>query len=163
MNDPMLELAKLALPWEWLTYFDVEWVEVIDKLKEIKISLVEKNDLIPKELLKRVKWDKSKVSLNWYCRPVEIIDFPLRENSTYLIFKRRQWKQSWLDRDHEDYKSYVNEYSLHFEWMKTTKKFWLFLKELTWEELDEFLSTFPSYKHPLKDNLQMVQGCLKLI
>ena len=46
--------------------FDVKWVQMIDKQKEIKILLVEKNDKIPKKLLDIVRWDKFAIDFDIY-------------------------------------------------------------------------------------------------
>lgn len=147
------EIIRMVLPEDLLFSFDIAGID--SNKKEVKITLTEKKDLIPKELIDIVWWDESKVVLDWYCRSIELMDFPMRERVTFLILKKRKWKlktEIWINNLYWD-KSFSNEYSLNFPWMKTTKKFGLFLKELTREELDELLNSFPVYKNLFKEDI----------
>lgn len=153
VDNYFITIAKLVLPEEFLISFDLSSVDSTSN--EIRIILTEKEDIIPKELSNIVWWDYSKVVLDWYCRPIELMDFPIRDRSTFITLKKRRWKLSkdeWEFNLYKD-KSFTNEYSLHFPWMKTTKKFGLFLKELTREELNELLDSFPVYKDLFKEDI----------
>ncbi len=143
----LIAIVQSVIPEDFIQYFDIE--DFVKTNKEARISLVEKEDLIPKELLDIASWNKDKIVLDWYCRPIELMDFPMRDKATFITLKKRRWKlnyESSIDILYWD-KSFSNEYSFNFEWMKTTKKFGLFLKGLTRKELDELLSCFPVYRN----------------
>ncbi len=152
-QDLLMEIVKSIIPEEFSQFFDIE--DFVRTDKEARISLVEKIDLIPKELLDITLWNKDKVVLDWYCRPIELMDFPMRNRATFITLKRRRWKlnyESSIDNLYWD-KSFNNEYYLNFDWMKTTKKFGLFLKGLTRKELDELLSCFPVYRNCFEETI----------
>lgn len=154
MDDKFFaDIVRMVLPEEFLISFDISNVKA--GKKEIKITLTEKKELIPEKLLNIVSWDTSKVVLDWYCRSIELMDFPMRERASFIILKRRRWKldtETWADNLNKD-KTFSNEYFFNFDWMKTTKKFGLFLKELTRDELNELLNSYPAYGDPLKETI----------
>lgn len=152
-EDNLIKIWQLMIPNEFRSHFELESFR--DDKKEFILNLVEIKDNIPKDLLDIVWWDTSKVVLDWYCRPIELMDFPVRDKSTFIILTRRKWKlnlENSIDNLYKD-KSFNNEYFFNFDWMKTTKKFGLFLKELTRDELDELFRGFPAYKHFLKETI----------
>ena len=114
------ELLKAFLPIKWLAYFELK--EVTQSPNEWQITLIEKEDCIPKELK-----DKQAVQ-NGYLNPIEINDFPLRGKPTYLKFIRRRWKIAGQN------KSYFNQYHFYPKGMKATKEFGSFLKDFDRKE-----------------------------
>jgi len=117
------QLMVAWLPKEWLEFFDIREIEELET--EWRITLIEREDLIPGEL-------KGKdVVLDGYMNPVEVEDYPLRGKATYLKFIRRRWKEEGSTND------YANHYEFHPEGMKATKEFGLFLKELDREEANQ--------------------------
>lgn len=152
-QDLFALVGQSFIPEEFIQYFDIE--DFVRADKEARISLIEKEDLIPKELLDIVWWNKDKIVLDWYCRSIELMDFPMRDKAMFITLKKRRWKlnyESSIDNLYWD-KSFSNEYSLNFDWMKTTKKFGLFLKGLTRKELDELLSCFPVYRNCFEETI----------
>jgi hypothetical protein len=118
------QALKAILPEQWLDYFEV--TEIKEKEKEWNITLVEKEDQIPKQLLNK------KISQNGYLNPVEIHDFPIRGKPAYLKFIRRRWKEKGNKNE-----SYFNEYEFHPKGMKATQEFGNFLKGFNREETDQ--------------------------
>lgn len=118
-----------VLPKYWLEFFDITGIK--EKKREWQITLVEKEELVPKKLR-----GKNVVS-DGYMNPVEIEDYPMRGKLTYLKFFRRRWKEKGGT------EGFFNEYDFHPEGMKATKEFGSFLKELDREESDFFFSNWP--------------------
>lgn len=118
-----------VLPKYWLEFFDI--TEIKEKKREWQITLVEKEELVPKKLRGK------NVVHDGYMNPVEIEDYPMRGKLTYLKFFRRRWKEKGGK------EGFANEYDFHPEGMKATKEFGVFLKELDREESDFFFSNWP--------------------
>ena len=126
-------VEKLLLKERFQKFFSV--TELREKDNEWIMTATEKKELIPKEL----EWKDT--VLNWYKEEVEVIDFPFAWKSMYIHFIRRRWRErGWT-------KSYFNEYDLHPEWMKATKEFGDFLKELNRKERNEFFCAFKDIRH----------------
>ena len=116
-EDLLGSLATILIPKEYLEDFEVSNVE--DKPSEWVITLVEKEDRVPKMLS-----GKASV-LDGYCNPVSILTHAFSLKKIYLQLCRRRWKEPGGDRH------YSNEYDLHLPGMKTTKEFGAFLKEIS--------------------------------
>lgn len=123
------EALAAILPKEWLGFFNI--TEMKEMEKEWRITLVEKEELVPKKLRGK------EVVQDGYMNPVEIEDYPMRGKQTYLKFFRRRWKERGSK------EGFANEYNFHPEGMKATKEFGSFLKELNREESDFFFSNWP--------------------
>ena len=130
MVDPK-KLMEAWLPKECLDSFELEEIKELEK--EWQITLVEKENLVPKEL-----HGKNAVQ-NGYMSPVELEDYPLRGKVTYLKFFRRRWKEQGLNESH------FNHYDFNYKGMKATKEFGDFLKDLNREETDFFFDNWPGY------------------
>lgn len=132
MIDIKAALAAVV-PKQWLESFEITELQELEK--EWRITLVEKEPLIPRELKGR------DVVQNGYMNPVEVEDYPMRGKSTYLQFIRRRWKERGQST------GYANEYDFHPKGMKATKEFGAFLKGLDREESDFFRSNWPGSGH----------------
>lgn len=142
-EDLLKELLAGIIARDWIEKFELK--EVKEKNKEFSILLVEKEELVPKEIKKR-DW-----VLNGYCRTVELLSFPLKGKATYIKIKKRRWKIRG------ESKCYTNSYDLYFNGVKATKEFALFLKELSREEADEFFLTWPDYGDLREKDTSLVQ------
>lgn len=113
---------------------------------------------MPKNLLKFFTLKKVKeVSLNGYCKPIELMTFPAGGKPVYLKIKRRRWVVKGKK------ESYTNTYDLNYQGVKATKEFADFLKGLDREALDEFLNAWPVYRRMWEKNTSLVQRFLKWI
>ncbi len=141
------KLASIFVNKEFLESFTIQKVK--EKRKEWQIILIEKTDKVPEEI-------KSKeVSLNGYCKSIELMSHPVGGKAVYLIFKRRRWVTKGRR------KSFTNSYDLHYPGIKTTKELADFLKELDRQELDEFFNTWPMYRDMWEKDTTLVQRLFK--
>jgi hypothetical protein len=92
---------------------------VDNKKNEWIVYLVEKEELVPKEIrnMDRV--------LNGFMNPLELQTFPLKDKAVYLLVKRRRWKIRG-----EQNKSYHNSYDLTETGVKASPAFGAFLKAI---------------------------------
>jgi hypothetical protein len=109
-------LASIVVPKDYLNDFEI--VSVEEKPSEWVITLHEKADRIPAALM-----GKSSV-LDGFCNPITILSHGFSMKKIYLQLYRRRWKEPVSNRH------YHNEYDLHPEGMKTTRKFAAFLKAI---------------------------------
>ena len=140
----MKDVLSAILPPIWLDHFDVTAVE--EREKEWRITLVEKEQLIPAQL------HYQDAVLDGYMHPVELSDFPLRGKPTYLTFIRRRWKAQGST------EGVCNTYDFHPEGMKATTEFGAFLKDLDRDEADLLLSHRSGDRNGRKKDLPLVQG-----
>lgn len=151
MLHPELEmlntLASMFVNKDLLEAFTIKKIK--EKRKEWKMILIEKTDRIPKEIKEK------EVSLNGYCKPIELMAHPVGGKPVYITFKRRRWVQKG------DRESYTNPYDLHYPGIKATKELADFLKELDREELNEFFNTWPVYRRMWEKDTSLVQRFLK--
>lgn len=111
------EMGKILVPKDILEYFDIK--EIKNKEEEIIITLIEKEALIPKEML-----SKKQAVLDGYCNPIELQGFPAQGKAVYLILYRRRWKETGKGE-----RNFMNEYAFQAPGTKATKEFGAFLKE----------------------------------
>ena len=120
LKEPQMDLfsslASILMPKEYLKDFMVSKVE--EKPSEWVITLIEKEDRIPRELTGKT------IVLDGYCNPVSIMTNAFSLKKIFLEIYRRRWKEPGSDRH------YSNAYDLHPPGMKTTKAFGDFLKEI---------------------------------
>ncbi len=139
--------ASMFISKDLLKFFSIEKIK--DKRKEWNIVLSERVDQVPEEI-------KSKeVSLNGYCKPLELMAYPVGGKPVYLKIKRRRWVVKG------EKESHINTYDLHYPGVKATKELSDFLKELNRNELDEFFGTWPMYRHLREKDTSLVQRFLK--
>jgi hypothetical protein len=106
----------------------------------------EKDQRIPEEL-------KGKEAVqDGYLNKMELQTFPLKDKTVYIAVRRRRWKERGTPEQ-----SYSNRYDLHFEGMKTTKEFGIFLKEELGFEPDEYNKFWQSITDQGSDPLSVVQ------
>ena len=110
-------MASILIPKEYMENFEISNVE--EKVSEWVITLEEKEDRVPKEILGKA------VVLNGYCNPISILTHAFSLKKIYLQLYLRRWKEPGSDRD------YSNTYDLPQSGMKTTKAFGAFLKEIS--------------------------------
>ena len=120
-------VLDILLPEKYRWDFQIKTLQ--EYKNEWKLEVIEKKWKIPKEL------EGKDIVLDWYCNPIEIVDFPFKWKPMYINFKRRKRKERWTT------KWYTNNYTLHQPWLKATNEFWFFFKGLNWEERSEFFST----------------------
>jgi hypothetical protein len=120
------QILSMILPAQWLDNFEV--AEIKEKRKEWNITLIEKEDCIPKAL------EGKDVVLNGYLNPAQVHDFPIRGKACYLNFIRRRYKIRGTD------ESYHNEYDFHPKGMKATYDFGNFLKGFNRDEANQLFS-----------------------
>jgi len=148
-NEITQNLLGAIVPKELLNIFEL--ADFKEKYNEFNMTLEEKESLVP-DNIKDKNW-----ILNGFCRPLELMSFPLKGKPTYIKIKRRRWKIRGT------MKSYTNPYDLHYPGVKATKEFADFLKELDREALDEFLDTWPVYRRVWEKDTSLVQRFLKWI
>jgi hypothetical protein len=139
--------ASIFISEDLLEAFSVKKIK--KKRKEWNIILTEKTDRIPEAIR------DSEVSLNGYCKPLELMTYPVGGKSVYLTFKRRRWIQKGSR------ESYTNNYDLHYPGVKATKELADFLKGLNRNELDEFFNAWPVYRCMWEKDTSLVQRFLK--
>ena len=116
MKDLYKELLKLIAPDVITENFTL--IEIAENATTITLYFEEKEDRIPDELK-----DKD-VVLDGYLNTLGLQTFPLKDKTVYIAIRRRRWKEKGKNE-----KSYSNTYELHYDGMKTTKEFGVFLKE----------------------------------
>ena len=142
----MEELAKLHYG-EYLKWFEIENIEKLKKgapgdfEDEVKIILTEREDQKP----------RSDLVQNGYYNPIELIDFPAGGLATYLVFRRRRWKDSTTETD------FGNKYEIRFPGTKLTKRFGLFLKEEDRNKVHQLLCSVPYLQDFIEEDLLVVQ------
>jgi hypothetical protein len=140
-------LASIFISKNLLEAFSIKKIE--EKKKEWVIVLAEKTDRIPREI------NEKEASLNGYCKPIELMTYPVGGKPVYLIFERRRWV---IKGGRE---SYTNNYDLHYPGVKATKELSDFLKELDRNELDEFFNAWPMYRDLREKDTSLVQRFFK--
>lgn len=141
--------TSMFISEDLLESFSVKKIK--EKKNEWKMILDEKTDRVPQKIKEK------EVSLNGYCKPIELMAYPVGGKPVYVIFKRRRWVVKG------DRESYTNTYDLHYPGVKATKELSDFLKELDRKELDEFLNAWPMYRDLREENTSLVQRFLKWI
>ncbi len=142
----MEELAKLHYG-EYLKYFELEKIErhkrnnPKDFEDEVRILFVEKENQKPTDNLVQ----------NGYYNAIELIDYPAGGLATYLVFRRRRWKNAETGED------FGNKYEIRFPGTKITKRFGLFLKEKDRNKVYQLLSAVPYLHDKIKEDLLVVQ------
>jgi len=111
-------------------------IEIVENASTITLYFEEKEERIPKELK-----DKD-VVLDGYLNTLELQTFPLKDKTVYIAVRRRRWKEKGRNE-----KSYSNTYELHYDGMKTTKEFGVFLKEELGLQPSEYNKLWKSLTH----------------
>lgn len=118
IQDSPSQLAALydfMIPSEYLSCFEVH--EIKYESSEMIIVLVEKTNLIPKDL------EGKAVVLDGFNDSIDILSHSFSvKGLVYLRLIRRKWKEAGT------VKSYSNTYDLHHKGIKTTREFSTFLK-----------------------------------
>lgn len=141
------EFLKMIVPPEWTSLFDL--TDLKEKRTEWNLILVEKPDLVPKEI-------KNEFSvLNGYFKPLELMAFPARGKPVYIKILRRKWKKQG------GRESFFNTYDLHYPGVKAIKPLADFLKELDRKSLDEFYDSWPMYRDLWEEDTSLVQRVFK--
>lgn len=118
-------IEKLILPNEIIESFNL--VDIKESQTIYELYLEEKTSLVPESLLGKA------VILDGFCNPLSLLTFPQKGKPTYLIIKRRRWKEKGGSTH------YSNEYSFNQPHVKATKEFAAFLKEVHRHTPDEYL------------------------
>lgn len=139
--------ASMFISKDLLESFTIKKIK--EKRKEWIIIFDEKTDRIPKTII------GGEVSLNGYCKPIELMTHPVGGKAVYLMFRRRRWIRKG------DSESHTNTYDLHYPGVKATKEFADFLKGLDREQLAEFFNAWPMYRRVWEKNTSLVQRFLK--
>ncbi len=138
------ELVSLIAPRVIAENFEL--VQIVEKPTSITLYFEEKDQRIPEEL-------KGKEAVqDGYLNKMELQTFPLKDKTVYIAVRRRRWKERGTPEQ-----SYSNRYDLHFEGMKTTKEFGIFLKEELGFEPDEYNKFWQRITDQGSDPLSMVQ------
>jgi hypothetical protein len=138
------ELVSLIAPRVIAENFEL--LQIVEKPTSITLYFEEKDQRIPEEL-------KGKEAVqDGYLNKMELQTFPLKDKTVYIAVRRRRWKERGTPEQ-----SYSNRYDLHFEGMKTTKEFGIFLKEELGFEPDEYNKFWQSITDQGSDPLSMVQ------
>jgi hypothetical protein len=119
------ELVGLIAPNEIAENFELK--QIIEKESSITLYFEEKLEMIPDELKGK------EVVQDGYLNKMELQTFPLKDKTVYIAVRRRRWKEKGNTKE-----SFTNHYELHFEGMKTTKEFGIFLKEELGLQPDEY-------------------------
>lgn len=120
------EFLRLIAPEDILKSFELK--EIKDNSKYTELIFEEKKDLVPKGL------EGKESVLDGYCNPISLLSYPLKGKPTYLVIKRRRWKQKGGENH------YSNAYYFNHPGIKATKEFAVFLKEVYGHTPDEYLS-----------------------
>jgi hypothetical protein len=115
-EDLLSTLLSIHVPTEYLSFFELEGVN--NKPDSWELVLVEKSDLIPKELAGK------EAVLDGFCNPVSVLTQSFSLKKIYLLVKRRRWKAP------SSPIHYSNSYELHEKGIKMTKDFAAFLKAI---------------------------------
>jgi hypothetical protein len=108
------KILGIHIPSQYLEYFEL--FDVIDRQDCYELVLVEKEDIIPQELIGK------DIVLDGFCNPITILSHSFSMKRIYLICKRRRWKERGQS------EHYSNEYDLHENGAKITPHFASFLK-----------------------------------
>lgn len=119
-------ILRLIVPEDILKSFDL--LETKEGATFTELYFEEKKELIPDSL------SGQDVILDGFCNPLSLLSFPLKAVPTYLIIKRRRWKQKGGGTH------YSNDYYFNHPNIKATKEFAAFLKEVHGHTPDEYLS-----------------------
>lgn len=138
-NTALNDFISMIIPEDIIDSFNIDKVE--NKKNEWNVYLVEKENLVPKEI-RNMDW-----VLNGFMNQIELTAFPAKGKPVYLRIKRRRWKMRGEN------KSYFNEYELNQEGVKTTKEFGFFLKELDKERNNKFFTTWENTWNKWKKDL----------
>ena len=114
-KDVYKELAKLVLPQEILSHFEITKVEVNEGLMEMYIHL---DELMNAYLLKSEDYESK-----GFTEAVSITDFPIRDHKVILLVRRRRW----VDRNTGE--SFTDRISVTEKGTRYSKEFAAFLKE----------------------------------
>ena len=116
---------KLLAPEEILKFFEL--IEIKEGSTSNELYFEEKKELIP------IALKGQETVLDGFCNPLSLLNFPLKAKPTYLVLKRRRWKQKG------GIEHYSNEYYFNHPNIKATKEFAAFLKEVHGHTPDEYL------------------------
>ena len=133
-KDLYKELLNLIAPNVIIENFTL--VQIAENETTITLYFEEKEDKIPEELTGK------EIVLDGYLNTLELQTFPLKDKTVYIAVRRRRWKEKGNEE-----KSYNNRYDLHFEGMKTTKEFGVFLKEELGLQPSEYNKLWESITH----------------
>lgn len=114
-KDVYKELAKLVLPQEILSHFEITKVEVNEGLMEMYIHL---DELMNAYLLKSEDYESK-----GFTEAVSITDFPIRDHKVILRVRRRRW----VDRNTGE--CFTDRISVTEKGTRYSKEFAAFLKE----------------------------------
>ena len=114
-SQMLLEVVRLILPEEFLTYFKITKVT---KVKDVITLFMDEFDSLPADR------KGHKVESKGFLSPITIQDFPVRFKKVTLKVRRRKWYDSTT-------KEYLtNKYDLLAKGTHYSKEFAAFLKEL---------------------------------
>lgn len=116
---------QLLAPKEILDSFEL--VEVKEGTKYFELIFEEKVEQVPEAL------KGQDVVLDGFCNSLSLLSFPQKGQPTYLVLKRRRWKQKGGG------VHYSNDYYFNHLGVKATKEFAAFLKEVHRHTPDEYL------------------------
>ena len=116
---------RLVAPEEILKFFEL--IEIKEGSTSNELYFEEKKELIPSIL------SGQDAVLDGFCNSLSLLNFPLKGKPTYLILKRRRWKQKGGG------EHYSNDYYFNHPNIKATKEFAAFLKEVHGHTPDEYL------------------------
>jgi len=108
------QLMSLLIPEDLIDNFEIS--KLIKRKSYYELWIEENENLIPHELKEK------EVVLDGFCNPIELQSFPLKGRTFYIKIYRRRWKEKGSNIH------YSNTYDLHYEGMKSTKEFGVFLK-----------------------------------
>ena len=111
----LLEVVRLILPEEFLTYFKITQVT---KVKDIITIFMDEFDTLSADL------KDHKVESKGFLDPITIQDFPVRFKKVTLKVRRRKWYDSTT------HQYLTNKYDLVAKGTHYSKEFAAFLKEL---------------------------------
>jgi hypothetical protein len=137
------ELVGLIAPRVIAENFEL--IQIVEKPTSITLYFEEKEQRIPEELKGK------EVVQDGYINKLELQTFPLKDKTVYIAVRRRRWKERGSTEQ-----SYSNRYDLHFEGMKTTKEFGIFLKEELGLQPDEYNQFWQSITDQGSDPIPMV-------
>ncbi len=112
INDELLALAELILPYEILKSFTVAQVENTSSVIRIHLD----------ELPCTAYSDTTRYESKGFLEAVTLRDFPIRNKAVDLIVRRRRWY------DKQTCKSFSKSYDLKADGTRYSKEFAAFLK-----------------------------------